>query len=340
MSTNDIVVKAKKLKTEGRIGEVIELLENYVQENESDREALALYCICVARKFYLDNNLAAEQLFGDSTIKYQGMSAELALKTSAHFFRDMLAEDYLAEKTYDEKLNFAYAALRNEFEALGELIVSYESFKTQMDKFYSTIMSFEIRDSFYYMFSQFIDWESDLSNNVIQYIVDKVKPIACALMLSEEDIYNTYIQNMNPEKIPPKNTKPVAKADVNLVFSEEVKKFWVDYLELVAKTRENELVNYQEIESNKSHPLNPAFSAWVHVYSKLSDYKGSMSTDKYLEGFEIVRSIRISGDELKKEAQKARKLISTIKVMPGMKIINMVKQIVGKIKGFFNRKNN
>ena len=70
MEANTIVSKAKDLKKEGNFREIVTLLQDYVNENSNDTDALALYCTSLAAKFYLDNGVNTTQLFGSTPRRF------------------------------------------------------------------------------------------------------------------------------------------------------------------------------------------------------------------------------------------------------------------------------
>ena len=334
-----IITKAKELKKEGKYTEIVGLLKDYVKENPNDTDAFALYSTGIASTFYIDSNLNLEQLYGDVKTKYQGYSIDLALRTSSLMLLDFLALDHLDGKSTDEMLNTAYIVLRNEFIALGEIVYPYEVFKKQMDSYYSSITAFKTKSAVYYILSQFIDWESDLSRNILKYIVEKVKPVIETLKISTEDIYASYIEGVNIDIVPKFVDKPKLGGGHTVIKTEKEKSFWVGFFELLATTRKQELEQFRSIDADDNHILNSACSAWTYVYKTLSDCKENITSDAFLEGFELVGSIRVAEDLFTEDLAEASNLAKSISVSASAKIIYIIQEFVEKIKNFIKKLN-
>lgn len=329
MDTNAIVERAKQLKEEADLDGVIELLTDYVEEND-DKEAFALYSTSLASKFYLENNINTSDLFSDSVRKYEGMSDELALQASAHMFADMISTTYLNGKSLDDQMNMIYSILQIEIEALGKRLRFIDEFQKQVNCYYNTMVSFGMGSSFYYIFSQFLDWSSELSEKVWEYSIIKAGATVRALKSTYEDIYNEYTKEMNKEGIPAFKTRPVAQADVNFVMSDEDKAFWKGYFELVASTREKELEQYSIITEDENHWMHPECSAWTFLHHKLDEYRDMMTSENYLNSFQALKKIVISESDFTDEIKEARKIIPTIKVLPGAKLFKKIKELLNK----------
>ena len=329
MATNEILERAKALDKSKDSQAVIQLLKDYIKNDSSDKTALAFYVKNLTLKFFLDNKITADQLYGNqSGERYVGLSKEEMLQVSAYHYANALAIDFLERN--DEILNLSYVWLNAEIETLNDYLYEFVDFEKQMDNYYKTLISFGIEP--YYILSQFIDWNSNLSDNMVKYIERKVKPIIQKSVHSDEDIYNSYTKNMKSKPFPAFSKMPKADKGYIFVSSKEEKDFWLGYFQEVKKVKENELKNYRLIAKDENHADHDAYSAYKFVYYKLEQARDELSTDEFFKWFKVITDFAVTEDDFTKKINQANQVSKQIFVSPIVVVKEFFKKIFAKFK--------
>ncbi|MBR2029724.1 MAG: hypothetical protein IJ999_02330 [Clostridia bacterium] len=324
MIVDERIKKAKQLKTENRVEEIIELLEDWVNENSDNSELIALYYTSKAIDFFNKNKINADQLYGESKKTYQSFPVDFALQLSYFRFLYNVSAEYLDNS--EDKWNRVYLYLQSEIDSLEKMIYPYDIFKKQIESFCAIMSKFDVREATYYILSQFIDWKSVISDNMVQFFVDKAKPVVEKHQSSDEDVYNAYTAKMQADDIPAFIDRPKLSGGYPPIVSKKIKDFWVGYYNLVASTAVKELAVYNQIQNDKNHQFYSATNAWTYMYNRLSECKNEMPEDEYWQRFKIVQSIYIQERNFIDKIKDAQKLAGSIKV-----------SLVAQIKGLFKK---
>lgn len=330
MSTNEITAKAKTLSENGDCDGVIALLGDYVKENPDDKTALAFYFKNSALKIFFNKNISAEKLYGDVETRFEGIPEADALHLSDLSFSHAIATEYLSDNTDDEKLNLSFSWLEREIESLGEYLNNYDVFKKQMDGYCNTLTAFGFGGNTYYILSQFLDWKSVISENTLQYIVEKVRPVIDGTFISEEKIYNAYLKNAKGTVFPFDQKPQLRGGRADSVPSKEAKDFWQGYFNMVKEVREKELADFREMSSDNDHVLHAAYFAYTYIFNRLLENRGSLSEEEYEKVMAILKTIAVTEDNFTAKINDADRLYQCIYIPPMVQIKALVGKLLGK----------
>lgn len=335
MNTNETVLKARALNDQHDCDSVVELLEKYVQGNKDDKEALGLYQKNYVLKTLLDFGVNLEQLYdNDTKNRYQGIPENIVLQMSELIFLKEIADVYISERTDEEKSKSIYAFLKIGITSLGDRLEDYNILKEQLDKFSKIMVDYGYATEFYKYLSIIIDWRSKTSENILRYIVEKVKLLTT--VTSEQAIYDNYIKGITSEVFPFSEMPPLSGDRVVIVNikSQEAKDFWQGYFAYAKRVREEEYETYKKIVADESHELHGVYLADKYVDDRRMQLlqNGSISSMDVANFLVATNYMEISVTEssYKGRIANAEKSYNTVKVNPIEQIKTLINKLLGK----------
>lgn len=338
MSTNEIVAKAKELDKLGQTTAVIELLESYTKENPRDITAFALYQ--KNKAFNIISDVAPEifDSMDDLLNMYRKVSEDKVLHISEVLFTYHTAHAYLSEHTTEKKNDLLSGYLTAQIRSLNAQFCDYEVTKNQLERFYDTLCCYGYEKSFYLNIVEYgVDWKNpDSAENVLKFVVEKVVPML-ARPVSEEEIYNKYVEGKAGDIIPFKE-KPALSGDRLVIINiktQQAKDFWQGYFDLLKKVRQDEYNTIKEIMSNESHERHLIHTVGNRNTSIASNLVHSQAIT--IEDFMRIReasrfeTLEIAESSYKRRLDDAIKCASTVKINPIEQIKSTVSGLINKI---------
>jgi len=335
MSKNEVILKAKQLDEVPDCDGVVELLSEYIKENTDDLEALALFQKNLAVKTILDLNLNLDELYAtDEKSVFNSIPEESVLKLSEIMFIESVSRVYLLERSEKEKEKLIFGYLYRAISSLGDRLEDYNVLKSQLEKFFETLLALGYGKYFYSDLAFIVDWKSKVSENILKFLVEKSKSVLS--VVSDKEIYDTYTKDMkNP--LCSFDDKPYlsgGKLVIVNIKSEEEKEFWKGYFSLMKNIREEEYESYRKIALDENHPFYGVLSLEENIHkSYLNAMMKKIASSEEVAKMQVATkcdTITFSESSFKGRIETAEQSINTIKVNPIEQIKSMIFKLLGR----------
>lgn len=335
MGSNEIITKAHQLDTECDCEAVIELLEDYVNENKEDLVGFALYQKNLAMKNICDSDVSIEELMStDANVIFKNVSEIMVFELANLLFKNAVASTYLSDRSTQEKEILIRGFIQRGVLSLGERLNDYNVLKDLLEEFYNTVACYGFENKFYTHLAYIVEWKSKVDENILQFIAETAKTkIGFA---TNQEIYDEYIKDKTANVFP-YDQKPDfygGKVVIVGIKTQEQADFWKGYFAFVKKIRQEEYETYKKNIANKEGELYSLYN----IGKQLHDIGLNMVSNKLITIEDLTKmsiasgydSINVSESELVSKIENAEKACSTVKVNPIEQIKSTVLKLFGK----------